>query len=115
MLSDALVLAILSSIGLAMLYLKCPDKIRSFLCKHPIFTDFLTFGLTYFSLGSSLTALTAGAMVAIMTSSLMYIEEHREDFLYLFDLKNFITSNLKQLKVWLTEIGESYRNKQIEG
>jgi hypothetical protein len=114
MLSDALVLAILSTIGLIMLYKKLPRKIRKFLEKHAVFTDFLTFILTYITLGSTLTALTAGAMVAIMTSCIIHILANKNDFLYVYDLLDAVESGMSELKKTLTEAGASYRKNKTE-
>ncbi len=112
MLSDALVLAILSTIGLMMLFAKLPRKIRKFLENHGIFTDFLTFILTYISLGSTLTALTAGAMVAIFTSIVIHVMAHKEDFMYLYDLRDAMRDGMAELKKMLEEAGLAYRKSK---
>lgn len=112
MLSDALVLATLSTIGLMLLFNKLPRKIRKFLENHGIFTDFITFILTYLSLGSTLTALTAGAMVAIFTSILIHVTAHKEDFMYLYDLRDALREGMSELKKALEEAGLAYRKNK---
>jgi hypothetical protein len=113
MLTDALILAVLSSMGFVMTFQKLPRKMRRFLIKHAVFTDFLTFILTYWTLGSSLTALTAGAMVAIMTSAMCYIIENPNDFLYLYDFRDLVKEKLAWLKNELNAYGETYRKDKL--
>lgn len=114
MLSDALVLAILSTIGLIMLYAKLPRKVRRFLEKHAVLTDFVTFILTYLSLGSTLTALTAGAMVAIFTSCIIHISANKEDFLYVYDFMDMVKEGMAELKKTLEDAGQGYRERKKE-
>ena len=109
MLIDALVLACLSTIGLVLAFKKLPRKVRRFLAKHALLTDFLTFVLTYFTLGGSLTALTAGAMVAIFTSVMLHVIENPNDYLYLWDLKKMMDEQMKNLKDTLSRLGKEYR------
>ena len=113
MLSDALVLALLSTIGFIMLYKKLPRKVRKFLEKHALFTDFLTFILTYITLGSTLTALTAGAMVAIMTSCIIHVLANPDDFMYVYDFMDAVEDGLKAIKSTLSEAGAAYRDKKM--
>ena len=113
MLSDAMVLAILSTIGLLMLFKKLPRKIRKFLEKHAVFTDFLTFILTYLTLGSTLTALTAGCMVAIFTSMLIHIQAHPDDFMYLYDAHEAMKDGLAEVKSYLSQLGADYRDSKL--
>jgi hypothetical protein len=87
--------------------------VKRFVDKHPILVDVITFLLTYFTLGSSLTALTAGSMVAIMTSIFIHINTHHDDFLYLFDLRDFIKDQFQVAKTSLNKMGEDYRQKKL--
>ncbi len=112
MLMDAFVLACLSTVGLAFTYRKLPRKTRRWLEKYGLFTDFLTAVLTYFLLGGTLTALTAGVMVGIFTSALMYILANPDDFLYIWDLKRAMEIKLQELKRDLNEFGKQYRERQ---
>lgn len=114
MLLDALVLATLSTIGFVMAWKKLPRKVRRFLARHGLLVDIITFLLTYFTLGSTLTALTAGAMVAIFTSMLLHISNNPNDFLYLYDLKNAMDEILNKTKTQLTEYGKQYREHKLE-
>ncbi len=111
---DALVLAVLSTVGFVMTYKKLPRKIRRFLAKHGVITDILTFVLTYFTLGGSLTALTAGAMVAIFTSMLITIAENPNDFMYIYDFMDAAKTQMAAAKQALDQFGEEYRkNKEV--
>ena len=95
-----------------MTYQKLPRKVRRFLAKYGIFTDILTFVLTYFTLGGSLTALTAGALVSIWTSMLITIAEHPDDFMYVYDLIDAIKDQTSAAKKALNEFGDSYRKEK---
>jgi Ca2+/Na+ antiporter len=112
MLVDATILAILSAVGLIALFAKLPRQIRRFLLKHAVFTDFITFFLTYYTLGGTLTALTAGAIVGIITSALMYIASNPNDFLYLYDFYGFLKNKVQDLKEHLNEYGQRYREQR---
>lgn len=108
-LSDALVLAILSTTGFILTYNKLPNRVRRFLRKHALLVDVATFIVTYLTLGSSLTALTAGAMVAIMTSVLLHIMNNPNDFMYLYDFIDGTKIKFAELNAFLKEYGEQYR------
>ncbi len=112
MLMDALVLSILSTVGFVMTYKKLPRKVRRFLAKYGVFTDVVTFVLTYFTLGGSLTALTAGAMVAIWTSMLITIAEHPEDYLYIYDAIKVVKEQMAAAKKTLNQFGKDYRARK---
>lgn len=96
-----------------MTFRKLPRKVRRFLIKHALLTDFLTFFITYITLGSSLTALTAGAIVAVMTSALCYVLENENDFLYLYDMKNMILDKIQWIKNELNTYGTQYREEKL--
>lgn len=98
--------------GLVLLFTKLPRKVRRFLTKHAVFTDFVTFILTYYTLGGSLTALTAGAIVGVVTSALLYIHDHPEDFMYLYDLYEALKIQVKSLKESLNKYGQQYRDSK---
>lgn len=115
MLIDALVLSILSTIGFVMTYQKLPRKMRRFLAKHGVLCDIITFVLTYFTLGGSLTALTAGAMVAIWTSMLITIVENPNDYMYVYDFMDAVNSQMAAAKKALNDFGEDYRAKKEGG
>jgi len=88
---------------------KLPRRIRRFLLRHAVFTDFLTFILTYITLGGTLTALTAGALVGIVTSALMYIADNPDDFMYIYDFWNALRTKIQSLKTELNEYGKQYK------
>jgi hypothetical protein len=115
MLTDALVLSAFSTLGFILTYQKLPKTVQRFLVRHGVFTDIVTFGLTYVTLGSSLTALTAGAMVAIFTSMLIHIAANPNDFMYLYDLRDYIKDLLNSTKARLSDYGQKYReSKQVQ-
>jgi hypothetical protein len=112
MLMDALVLATLSTIGFVFAWKKLPRNIRRFLQKHALLTDIITFLLTYITLGSSLTALTAGSIVAIFTSMLMHIVANPNDFLYIYDFVDLVKNTLGSMQSFLQEYGAKYRQQK---
>jgi hypothetical protein len=111
MLMDAFVLACLATIGMMFTYGKLPRKMRRFLASHGILTDFLTSVMTYFLLGGTLTALTAGVMVGIFTSVILHVMNNPQDFLYLWDLKKVMELKLAQIQDDLREFGRQYRER----
>ena len=113
MISDAVTLAILTTFGFMMVYKKLPRKIRKFLEKHATLTDVIALLLTYTFLGGTLTALTAGALVGIFTSCLLYVANNPDDFLYLYDLRNFMKQKLGQMKETLNNYGTEYRERKV--
>lgn len=112
MLTDALVLSVLSTIGFVLAYQKLPRKVRRFLQKHALLTDIITFMITYVTMGSSLTALTAGAMVAIFTSVLIHVAANPDDFIYLYDMVEFIKAKAAECQTALKEYGATYKTKK---
>jgi hypothetical protein len=113
MILDALVLATLSTIGFYMIYTKLPRSVRRFLERHSLLSDLVALILTYILFGGTLTALIAGAMVGIFTSCLLFVAQHPDDFLYLYDFADFVKRSLKSLQVALNEYGKSYREEKM--
>lgn len=72
-------------------------------------TDLIALVLTYMLMGSTLTALLAGAMVGIFTSILLHIANNQQDFLYLFDFQDTVRDQLEKVKVYLSQKGQEYR------
>jgi hypothetical protein len=69
--------------------------------------------LTYMLLGGTLTALTAGALVGLMTSTLLYCAERPEEFEYFSDFADFVKTKLSSVKVYLQEAGQAYRQRKL--
>lgn len=80
MLVNAAILAGLSATGLVFVFKKLPPKVQEYLLRHPLQTEILTFLATYATLGGSLTALFAGAIVGTVTTALLHVREHRDEY-----------------------------------
>lgn len=113
MFSDAFALALLTTTGFMFIYKKFPTRLRKFLEKHSLLTDLVAAILTYMLLGGTLTALTASAMVGILTSCLLYIAANPNDFTYLWDFIKVVKNSLKQVQTKLKEYGQQYREAKI--
>jgi hypothetical protein len=96
------------------IYKKLPRKVRRFLEKHSLLTDLATLIAVYMLLGGTLAALVAGAMCGIMVSIMLHIANNPDDFLYLYDLKDYVSEKLAELKVTLNDYGAVYRQRKIE-
>lgn len=68
MIFNAFALAIVTFIGMALLYRKLPGWIKKMLLKGDILTDALAAGVTYMFLGGTATALIAAGLVGIAVS-----------------------------------------------
>lgn len=113
MLSDAFALALLTVTGFMFIYKKLPRKIRKFLEKYSLLTDFVSAVLTYMLLGGTLTALTASALVGIFTSCLLYIAQNPDDFTYLWDFAEGIKTMLSRFQLQLKAYGKQYREAKV--
>lgn len=114
MLSSAVSLAIATTAGCVIVYQKMPRKIRKFLERHSLMTDLFTLVAVYMLLGGTLTALMAGALCGLFVSALLHIANNEEDFLYLYDLRDFIKTQLVAAKCALTEYGKQYRMRSLK-
>jgi hypothetical protein len=114
MLVTAFTLAVLTTSGFFVIYRKLPRKVRRFLEKHSLGTDAVALLLTYMLLGGTLTALIAGALVGLMTSALLFISQHPEDFEFLADVSQVIKDGLTKLKAMAKEFGAEYRANKLE-
>lgn len=111
MLSNAFALALLTTGAAIIVYQKMPRKVRKFIEKHSLLTDLMCLIAVYMLLGGTLTALVAGAMCGIFISILLHVANHKEDFLYLYDLRDFIREKLVQAKETLDAYSRTYREK----
>ena len=113
MIADTVVLTALTTVGLVMLYKKLPRKVRKFLEKHDILTDFVTFSLTYIALGSTLTSLVVGVLVAMLTSFIIQVLENKNEYLYIHDFLAWVENGMAELKKTMSEAGAAYRDKKM--
>jgi len=115
MVTDALALAIVTTTGFAIIYQKLPRRVRRFIEKYSLAADVIALILVYLLLGGTLRALMAGAICGLMISVLLHVANHRDDFLYLFDLRDFLKAQLKIAKEALNAYGKKYQeNKKGE-
>jgi len=112
MLSSALSLAILTTVGCLVVYSKLPRKVRRFMEKHSLLTDLIALFAVYYLLGGTLTALMAGALCGLFVSILLHISNNANDFMYLYDARDLIRAKLKEAKEALNTFGETYREKK---
>jgi len=112
MLSNALALSLLSTGGVYLIYKKLPAKVRNFLEKHSLFTDAISFILTYMILGGTLTALIAAAMMGVMVSAMLHVVTNKDKYIYLYDLTDWLKGMTQKVQVYLEAYGEVYREKK---
>lgn len=111
MLTTAASLAVLTTVGCLIIYNKLPRRIRKFIEKHSLLTDLLCLIGIYMLLGGTLTALFAASMCGLAISVLLHIANHPDDFLYLYDLRDFLKEKMKDAKLMLDAYGHAYREK----
>lgn len=115
MLGDAFALALVTTTGFVIIYQKLPRRIRRFIEKYSLISDLVALILVYLLLGGTLRALMAGAICGLMVSVLLHVANHQEDFLYLYDLRDFLKTQLQAGKEALNAYGKKYReNKKTQ-
>jgi hypothetical protein len=115
MISEAFALAILTFTGFALLYQKFPEKMKKFMRDHTLLTDIIITVGTYGFLGGTLTALFASAFVDLFVLIAFYIANHKEQFSYLWDLRDAISSMLDSVQSTLTDMGKEYKGDKDAG
>lgn len=75
-------------------------------------TDIATLLAVYYLLGGTLTALVAGALCGLFVSILLYVQANQQDFLALYDLRDFIRQKLREAKEAANAFGKVYREKK---
>lgn len=110
--STAFALALLTTTGFYLVYSKLPRKVRKFIETHSLLTDIATLIAVYMLLGGTLTALMAGAMCGIFVSMFLHVVNNKEDFLFLYDLRDLIKEYLVTAKNALKIYGQEYRKKR---
>lgn len=89
-------------------------RIRRLVVKYHLLTDVLTLIGIYYLLGGTLTALFAASMCGIAVSALLYVGKHKDDFLYLYDLKEALKQKIDNAQQALNEYGRKYRQRLSE-
>lgn len=112
MLTNAFALALITSGGFIAVYSKLPRKLRKWIENHELLADGCALFLTYLLLGGTLTALTAGAMVGLMTSGLLHVAKNKEDFEYLLVAKEWAGEAIGELSSKLNVWAHGFRKKQ---
>ena len=110
MIGNALSLAIVSVIGGVFIFNKLPSKIKKLLIKYGLFTDLACAIGIYILFQGTVTALFAAGFVGIIISAILHIANNKDDFLYIYDLKNFIVEQAKKAQAALTQYGRQYRS-----
>ncbi len=82
MIGTALTLAILTTGGFLAIFYKLPMKLKKFIVKHPLMTDFTALGVAYLILGGTLTALMAAAMSGLFVSALLFLAKNQKRYRY---------------------------------
>lgn len=112
MLATSFSLALLTTAGCIAVYSKLPRRVRKFIEKHALMADFICLIGIYMLLGGTLTALFAGAMAGLMISVMLHVANNEDDYLYLYDLRDYVKDRLKDAKVALNAYGETYRMRK---
>ena len=113
-LSNAIALALLTTAGCIVVYRKLPRKVRRIIEKYSLVTDLVCLITVYYILGGTLTALVAGALVGLFVSVLLHVANHEEDFLVLYDLRDFLKSKFVEAKTMFETYSATYRQKKEE-
>lgn len=114
MLSNAFALAVLTTSAFIIVYQKLPRKIRRMIEKYSLVSDLLALIGVYLLLGGTLTALVAGAMVGLFVSVLLHIANNPDDYLYLYDMRDFLKEKMAEAKEALNTYGQTYRKNKAE-
>jgi len=114
MLSTAIALATLTTAGCLIIYSKLPRRLRKFIEKHNLLTDLLCLIGIYFLLGGTLTALFAASICGLIISVLLHVANNPDEYLYLYDLRDFIKEKLADAKEALNVYGQTYRKRKTE-
>lgn len=73
MITNSVVLAILTFGGFFVIFIKSPNWIKKLIIKFPLLFDAIACVLTYVLFGRTITALMASAMLGLMISAGLYI------------------------------------------
>lgn len=112
MFSTAVALSILTVGACIIIYIKLPRQVRRFLEKHSLMTDLICLIGTYYFLGGTITALLAAGIVGLMVSGLLEVANNKDQYLYLYDLRDFIRGKLTSTREALNQYGDNYKQKK---
>lgn len=113
MIVNAFCLAAFSVTGLVFVFSKLPRKVRRWIKRHGLFADVMALILTYMLFGGTVTALMAASLAGIMTSVLIFVQQHPDDFLFLSDFFDFLKVQVNNLKKLALEFGSNYRERKL--
>lgn len=113
MISTAFTLACLITASLFFLYNHLPREVRKWILKHGLLVDFIVMCVTFLSLGTSVTALIASAIVDLFVSVAIYIMNHQDDYSFIFDTIEMIKNMLKKAQTRLKELNQEWKANRI--
>lgn len=108
MIGNAVTLAALTSAGFFLIYKKLPRRAKRLIVKYSLVSDIVALLLTYLIFGGTVTALIAAALVSIITSILLHIANHPEDFTWLNDTIKSAKTVLEEGKELLRKMNTKY-------
>ena len=111
MLLNGIVLGTLTTFGMWLIYRKLPGKVREWLERHNLITDFAMFLGVYWLYGGTLTALFAAAVSGIQVSAYLEVKNHPDDYLWVYAGAAKVDEQLSGVKKWFRNINESYKKK----
>lgn len=97
-----------------MAFKKMPRNVQRWITKHNLLVDLMCMMLTYWTLGGTVTALIAGALVDIIISGMLHVAQHPEDFVWLFDLIGKVKQTFAEMGSKLKGWNEEYKKKHPE-
>ena len=89
MLGSATTLALLTTSGFIVIYLKLPKRLKDLIKKYNLLTDAASLLAIYLLLGGTLTALTAASISGLIISILLYISKKEKTILDILSTYKF--------------------------
>jgi len=108
MISNAITLAALTSVGFLLIYKKLPRNFRHLVVKYNLVFDILALIATYIVFGGTVTALIAAALVSIVVSVMLHIAAHPSDYCWLFDMFASVRNVIGQCKEQMKQLNQKY-------
>lgn len=105
MLSDGLILAILTSGAFIGVYRKLPKKLRDWIQAHPLATEIIAGLFTYWLHGGTLTAIAASAWVGIFLMGALHVANHPDNFQHIVAAKEFLVDKIAELNSTMSNWG----------
>ena len=97
MLATATIFAGLTAVGLVFTFKKLPPKVQAFMLKHYVLTEIITTLTTMVLMGTSMTGLLGAAMVGTVTTVLLHVREHPDQFAWAHAIGDMITDEGNKL------------------